>query len=879
MKGVRAALRISRRNARRSKGRSALILAMIALPVTLVTFALTAVATVNAGSDAQLRYPLGRADALVMGARGWHSFTQNAVGENIPGGDGSTPLTEAEIATRLDPGSRAIPVSQAYVRYVTPQGYESGFLRQVDLRDPLSRGTFRLTEGRLPAAPGEAVVSARRGGPDLAPGVTLFTAGERRPLRVVGVVLLAPAGNPPDLVVFPGSLPDAVFGPVDPGLVTRGWLVAAPHPVTWPDVWRLNERGLLVLSKAVAEQSPPRFPMTAWTDTRSFLEAVPWIGMALLQVVLSAGPAFAIGRRRRASEFALVAVQGGSPAQLRAIALADGLLFGVAATGMGVALGIGVAALAMPGLEVFGGALAGPFTVPWATVGPLTALGVVAGLLAALAPAVAASRTDATAVLSGRRERRRDRAGRPLLGAALVAVGVAGAAMTARRDTAWIAAAALCIQLGLVAVVPTVVTVAGRLAARLPLPLRFAARDAARNRGRTAPAVAAVMTAVTALTALGVVMESRIAQEQATNLYFPRSPLGTLTISGPDLTPQLWERVRAAVRAELPAGVPLIEARTLATTSGVPLSVSMPLANTEAFRRWHLIEDLGGTGGLFVSDDERLLRYVLGREDPAAVAALRGGKAVVLDPAAVEQGHIRLDVWPGSGLGTGDRAPLTLPAVGVRAAEGQGWARAVVSPETVEKKGYRTAPAMLLVDPAGFRTPKATADRIAAEVEAISAKAEVRLETPPGPGDQLPLVVLGIAAAVLVLGMTFVATMLAAAEARPDLETMSAVGAAPRVKRAIVGGQALVIALLGSVMGVLAGFAPGIAAARPSAGETVNILGPDGLTMTTAQADVPVFAIPWALVGLLVVVLPLLAALGGAAFTRSRLPLPGRRAT
>ncbi|MEV1203760.1 hypothetical protein AB0J07_27590, partial [Microbispora rosea] len=91
-------------------------------------------------------------------------------------------------------------------------------------------------------------------------------------------------------------------------------------------------------------------------------------------------------------------------------------------------------------------------------------------------------------------------------------------------------------------------------------------------------------------------------------------------------------------------------------------------------------------------------------------------------------------------------------------------------------------------------------------------------------------------------------------------------------------GQALVIALLGSVTGVLAGLAPGVAAARRPVPYPTVFLRADGVT-TIVPADAPAIAIPWALLGLLVVGLPLLAALGGAAFTRSRLPLPRRRAT
>ncbi|WP_405088659.1 FtsX-like permease family protein [Microbispora sp. NBC_01389] len=792
-------------------------------------------------------------------------------------GTKATPYTRAEIAGLL-PGSRLIPVSQQYLRYLAPGGYEHGLVRQVDLRDPMSQDTFRLVRGRLPAAPGEAVISAQRLDEQIRPGVTLLATEERRPLRVVGVALFAPTGPNPSVVVFPGSLPDSAFGPADPDQVTHSWLVDAPRPLSWPDVRRLNARGLVVASRAVADSASASKPQYDLKINGSSLPVLPWTGIALLQVVLAAGPAFAVGRRRRAREFALVAAQGGSPAQLRLIALADGLLFGVAGAMAGVAIGIAAVPLAAPGLELWSKTLVDSFSVPWISVTLVAVLGVVAGVLAALAPALGAGRTDAAAVLSGRRERRRDRAGRPLLGAVLVVAGLAATAASARHGVHWIAASALVTQLGLVALVPTLVRLVGGAAARLPLPLRFAVRDAVRNRGRTAPAVAAVMTTVVALTAIGIAWRASAVSPSPYLRDRPQGPAGSLWISAAGLTPQLWDRVRAAVLRELPAGVPLVEGRALATKAGVPLGVSLPEPVRSGNRPILFLDR--GYGGL-LAGDESLLRYVLGREDPEAVAALHAGKAVVLNPATVRKGRITANVTRQDAGPLDNPEPISLPAVGVPPT-GQGWARAVVAPEVAEKLGYGTVTALLAVNPADYRMSPATADRITAAVEAITSHAVVRLETRRGPvDDSVALLVLAVAAAVLVLGMTFVATALAAVEARPDLETMAAVGAAPRTKRAVVAGQALVIALLGTTVGVLAGLPPGAAATRVrSSYEPLFVVRPDGVpVLVRAEPPALLLTIPWPLIALLVVGLPLLAALGGAVFTRSRLPLPRRRVT
>ncbi|WP_182874035.1 FtsX-like permease family protein [Microbispora sp. H10670] len=877
MRGLRAALRISRRTAWRSKGRSALILAMLALPVAVITFTLTTFATLYTAH--QGHYPLGRADALVQGARELSGLRQSAWGDNVSlrPGTKATPYTRAEIAGFL-PGSRLIPVSQRSIRYLAPGGYEQGLVRQVDLRDPLSQGTFRLVRGRLPATPGEAVISAQRLDEQVRPGVTLLATEERRPLRIVGVALFAQVWPMPDVVAFPGSLPDSGFSSGNPINMTYSWLVDAPRPLSWPDVRRLNARGLLVASRAVADSASRETRFDLKIDS-STLPVLPWTGIALLQVVLAAGPAFAVGRRRRAREFALVAAQGGSPAQLRLIALADGLLFGVAGTVTGGAIGIAAVPLATPALELWANALVDAFTVPWISVALVAALGVAAGVLAALAPALGAGRTDAAAVLSGRRERRRDRAGRPLLGAVLVVAGLAATAVSTRQSLHWIAASALLTQLGLVALVPALVRAVGRAAARLPLPLRFAVRDAVRNRGRTVPAVAAVMTTVVVLTATGVAWRASAVSPLPFLRDLPQGPAGSLQVSASDLTPQLWDRVRAAVVRELPAGVPLVEGRALATKTGVPLGVTLPEPVKSENQQVVFME--GGSGGL-LAGDESLLRYVLGRDDPEAVAALRAGKAVVLNPATVRKGRIRADVIRQDARPLNTPETISLPAVGVRPT-GQGWARVVVAPEAAEKAGYGTVTTLLAVNPADHRTSPETADRITAAVEAITPHAMVRLETPRGPvDDSVALLVLAVAATVLVLGMTFVATALAAAEARPDLETMAAVGAAPRTKRAVVAGQALVIALLGTTVGVLAGLPPGAAATRAPSGlyRPLTMVRPDGVPVVVhPRPPALLLTVPWSLIALLVVGLPLLAALGGAVFTRSRLPLPRRRVT
>ena len=84
--------------------------------------------------------------------------------------------------------------------------------------------------------------------------------------------------------------------------------------------------------------------------------------------------------------------------------------------------------------------------------------------------------------------------------------------------------------------------------------------------------------------------------------------------------------------------------------------------------------------------------------------------------------------------------------------------------------------------------------------------------------DDETLILLGILfglGAVLMLGGTLTATFLALSDARPDLATLSAVGAAPRTRRGVAASYALVVGFVGALLGAAVGFIPGIAITYP----------------------------------------------------------------
>ena len=132
---------------------------------------------------------------------------------------------------------------------------------------------------------------------------------------------------------------------------------------------------------------------------------------------------------------------------------------------------------------------------------------------------------------------------------------------------------------------------------------------------------------------------------------------------------------------------------------------------------------------------------------------------------------------------------------------------------------------------------------------------------------QLVLAALG---GVLMLGGTLTATFLALSDARPDLATLAAVGAAPRTRRGIAASYALVVGFVGALLGAVVGFIPGIAITWPLTYIPGDQLGSSG------EASGPYLDVPWLLVLGLVVALPLVTAAVVGLTARSRLPLVTR---
>jgi putative ABC transport system permease protein len=862
------AVRMARREAWRAKGRSILVLTMIALPVLAVTAADVVIATSEVKGGEAVERRIGGADALVRVDRGVTNVVQLPDPDEASGWNSrrrASFRTLDDVSEALGRDVEGVEIVRGGRQVRTDAGATYAELVETDLTSPLATGTFRVAEGRVPEAVGEVAVNgdlAARGpyavGDDLdfADGSTLTVVGivENAMVRGSAIAVAPPGGF--ELETAPGQ---------------HSWLVDAGGPVTWADVQALNAIGATVWSRSVLTDPPPDSEISselgyATSTDDAWLAVVGLVVvMALLEVVLLAGPAFAVIARRLQRSLALMAANGATPPQARKVVLASALVLGGAGAAVGVGLGLVVAWAALPVVQRFSDSYLGPYDVPWLHLLGIAGFGLLSALLAAVVPAWLASRQDVVAVLAGRRGDRKPSLRSPLLGVMLLGVGAALAAYGAARQGGEyvIAVSAIVAVLGMILLIPVVVVVLARLARRLPLPLRFAVRDAARHRTRTVPAVAAVAATVAGVVALGIGNASDAEESRAT--YTPMLAMGLASVSPPEGVDVA--RVEEVLDRYVPDA-------TVTEVWGPPNSVrrytwvDARVAGTES-----VLSGWSGTlSGFPVSRDGTVPAHLTTMTDDERTAAedvLAQGGALVFTDQGIRADEVRLVAHVDGRRGPPDVTRATVPAVFVETTQLEARAQGVLSQEAAAALGLTPVVDGLVVG--GAEITESQEQDVNEALLALDAEASMYVERGYQNDDETVIIqlVLGALAAVLMLGGTLTATFLSLSDARPDLATLSAVGASPRSRRAVAASYALVIALVGAVLGVAVGLIPGIAVTYPLTGASwVQEMDP--------SLPSHFLAVPWLLIGSLVIALPVVTALLVALFTRSRLPMVAR---
>ncbi|MFL0024650.1 FtsX-like permease family protein [Streptomyces sp. NBUL23] len=948
--GWRAAFRIARRDAVRAKGRSALVVAMIALPVLGVTSADLAYRSAMPTKAKELTSRLGAADARFsatsMGPVKLQQMPDGGAWGTPEGAPEPTPKEQekpVDVTAAFPGGSRYLTERTVPASVTTRHGIADTQITELSIADPLLRGRIELTDGAYPrardeiAATEEFIASA-----GLSIGDRVTVRGPDLAYTLTGAVELPADLKADSLYAVPGSViapwqktADRDKNVLPPQASAPDWLVQAPPGagVTWKDVLAANDKGVLVVSREVVLDPPPdsEVPMAAmmggsYNDTEKALTAATLTvaAMAVLEIVLLAGPAFAVGARRSRRQLGLVGSCGGSRGQVRAVVLAGGAVLGGVGAVVGVGAGFGLTALFRPLIEEYAGSRFGEVTVrPWEILG-IALLGLVTGVLAALAPAIVAGRQSVLESLTGRRGTRRGSRVLPVVGVIALVAGVAVAVYGGMNgDTNFVAGGSVLAELGVLGCIPVIVGFLGRLGRRLPLTPRIALRDAARNRGRTAPAVAAVMAAVAGSIAIATYTSSNAA-EQAYD-YTPNMTPGTAALMAADTGDHAeLPRSRAAVEQNLPvsggrADIGRVWAGsdctvyyeeengcgTLELVKPTGKGHSCPLKGKGAKELALRISadehkrlmnspacmDENYTMVAFGTDEHKIviggadvLASYVKLADPAAAKAIAEGTPVLLNSAYAQGGEVTLKathvynprdkmnraLHPGKARTTTDRLKVYVAPDRFAATPG---IRMVMPERTAERLGLHVEENGSFYT-LGREATDAENQAVQAALDQAGNRAYLMTSDEmlrENDDTDTILLILAIFAGVVTLGAAAITTGLSKADAEADLTTLSAVGAPPGVRRSLSGFQCLVVALTGVVLGTAAGLVPAVALRLTDLRAALADMREDPME----SAYTPI-VMPWETIGLLAVVVPVLAGLLAAGLTSSRLTLTRR---
>ncbi|MFD3537891.1 FtsX-like permease family protein [Streptomyces sp. NPDC058662] len=916
---------------------------MIALPIVGVSAADLTVRSAELSPEQTLARSIGTADARFTSSGTGRPIEQKPDGTGFrPVGDEDSPAPVARkeggdlpaMVSALPPGAQSLPDRTGYARVRTTHGLLSVQLREIDTHHPLAAGLITLDRGRLPRAAGEVVATTaflRDSGYFVGSSVT--PRGTSTAYRIVGAYELPSELGRTELIAPPGTLLDplatALAAIGSSGLHAEESLLVkvGGDGFTWNMVMAANTKGVSVVSRAVILDPPADSEVPLYRNSPEYryeqngtlvvemavLATV--VGLAMLEICLLAGPAFAVGARRSRRQLGLVGANGGDRRHIRAIVLAGGLVIGLVSAVVGTVIGVALTVGLKPLLEAQLGARFGSWDVRPLELAGIALLAVITGLLAAIVPAITASRQTVLASLTGRRGVRRANRVLPVVG--LLAV-VAGAAIalygtTSQMGSAVVAGGSAIAELGIVALTPVLVGMFGRLGRWLPLSPRLALRDAVRNRGRTAPAVAAVLAAVAGTVAVATYQHSQDLQNR--HEYVAELPHGTGVLqvtenSAHQEVPALRETLskelpvaRRADVARLFVGKATCDSYSPVPGCGrveviTPKEQRCPLheqrgavefsaeAARELRKDWRCVDSRLGAHHQTVVADEKLLG-VLAVDDPGSVNALKAGRAVSFDKRQVKDGKVTLRVVTDlEKAETAQQNDEELPgedkvlAVHQAPDSAEGWGITLVLPPSgAQAAGLGTAPFgsyFTLDGQAGTEQRQ----RMDGEIDRMGVEAQVRVEEGYQGDNSLTLLALSVFAGLVTIGAAGIATGLAQADAEADLKTLAAVGAPPRVRRTLSGFQCGVVALMGVVLGSAAGVLPAVGL-RLTERRELERLHQLGEFMRYGAADavpyVPI-AVPWETLAGLLVVVPLGAALLAALVTRSSGALARRAA-
>jgi len=804
---VRALGLVARRDITRHRLRSALVVALISLPVAAMVLGIALYLTTTPTQDRSDVAEMGRADLVA----------QNA--------------TREELQPYLPEGSVVEQVAFTDAHLVLSGTRPGVAVRGMDI-DGLAAGMLTLVDGRTPKGRDEAAITdavSKLAGAAIGGRIEL---DDGRSPTVVGIVE-NPMYLPERVVLVDPSTIDVDAKSVTwliglpPGSDPESIVAASTNPVTGEQEVLIQSRESRRLRGIGGDSASPTILILG--------------SLALVESALIASAAFAVSIRRRQRELGLLAAIGSTPGQLAGVVLAEGAILGVVACIVGPLLGLAGALALTPWLDGLTQHRNPPLVVdPFGIVGPIL-VGFLAALIAAIVPARTVARIPVLLALSGRRPAQSPARRTLWVGLGLVAIAAAltvvGATTTFDGDStvrlALLIGGAVLSTLGFGACGPWLLERLDGIASRLPLAGRIAFRDTARARSRSSPIVTAILAGCAAAIALGAFQASR--DEEALKGWVPSLYADQLAINGPDA---------AAAGAVLRGEEGVVAGSTIPYLAiddpNVLINYELPDARDEDGKVINRLDQCdncapGAFQPLQVFRAAPATPEVLAMAKASAYAGdLAAGRAVALtgraasattltivvqrdpeDPSSVERTSVPVRLVQVPVMG-GTLPELFLPDATIRQL-------GLVDPQG--KPGYEAAPYIIRYDHPVTDADLAHAQDVASRYVDTNAYID---SAPTRQGAEFRLVMMALVL-LFAVSVTGIAIALGEAESRPEQRSLLAIGADPRLRRRIAGARAAVLALLAGTLAVPAGLLPiwGIFVSRgsPIAVPTMEIAG------------------------------------------------------
>ncbi|MGD1012510.1 MAG: FtsX-like permease family protein [Acidimicrobiales bacterium] len=667
--------------------------------------------------------------------------------------------------------------------------------------------------------------------------------------RVVGEVRAPTNLNEPFALAAPGAL-------VHPTTVTALFDATPSQLATFSPPKSIYS----TLVSAIASPEPP--PALNVGELLVLIAAA--FGMLFIGLVAVAG--FSVMANRRTRAIGMLGAIGAPESAVRLALLVNGVVVGAVAMVLGGAVGLIAWWTYAPHQEQSVGHVVDPAGIAWWLVAVALLLAPITTMLAARRPARSISRLPVVTALSGRPtepqvSRRNAIVGAGVLAGGIVIVFAGGAAARGGGSGAFVVIlgiAATCVGLFLVA--QWVIGQLGLVAGRLPTAPRIALRDLSRYRSRSGAALGAICLALLVAGVVVVAATARysdpfdwVGPNLSRNVVFVYPPNGY--VKGQDgsfvCSPQEGCTSAGPPAPRFSVAQFAALARDIGSAIGAKSVLPLEQATAQLSRT---TSGRGFTGNLYVATPALLKYYGIPQSSispTALVLTSRPGLPAVASQLAIAYGA----AYTNPNFDNGNAGPCP-PGYCVPDPEIQEVSQlptGTSAPNTVfTMYAVHKLHLTLSVQTWELTTPRVLTSTQKQTARAIAAAAGTSIETANSFVSLDEVLAWALAASLLLaLGVLAMTVGLIRAETSSELRVLTAAGAGRRTRRALTSATAGTLGFVGAVLGVATAYLVVLAYLFTSSVSNVQEL---------------TYNVPLRPLGVMLLGLPLLAALGGWLF-------------